>query len=87
MINEHLKKENIFLDDWAAKVSGFIRDGIVDHEFYWKSGIKILFLLKEVNGGHPIYCMAVFRSLCAKISAIPFFPLRFSGHGHNNHHN
>ena len=47
MINEHLKKENIFLDDWAAKVSGFIRDGIVDHEFYWKSGIKILFLLKE----------------------------------------
>ena len=51
MINEHLKKENIFLDDWAAKVSGFIRDGIVDHEFYWKSGIKILFLLKEVNGG------------------------------------
>ena len=51
MINEHLKKENTFLDDWAAKVSGFIRDGIVDHEFYWKSGIKILFLLKEVNGG------------------------------------
>ena len=51
MINEHLKKENTFLDDWAAKVSGFIRDEIVDHEFYWKSGIKILFLLKEVNGG------------------------------------
>ena len=45
MINEYLKKENTFLDDWAAKVSGFIRDGIVDHEFYWKSGIKILFLL------------------------------------------
>ena len=47
MINEHLKRENTFLDDWASKVSCFIRDGIVDHEFYWKSGIKILFLYQN----------------------------------------
>ena len=51
MTNEHLQKENTFLDDWAAKVQGFIRDGIVNHEFYWNSKIRILLLLKEVNGG------------------------------------
>ena len=45
------EQENVFLDDWAAKVSGFVRDGIVNHECYWNSEIKILFLLKEVNGG------------------------------------
>ena len=45
------EKENAFIDDWAAKVPGFIRDGIVNHEYYWNSKIKLLFLLKEVNGG------------------------------------
>lgn len=46
-----MQAENDFLNKWAASASGFIRDGIVNHEKYWNSKVKILFLLKEVNGG------------------------------------
>lgn len=52
-MNICLKKqeENDFLNTWALQAPGFIRDGVVDHEVYWKSKNKVLFLLKEVNGG------------------------------------
>lgn len=43
--------ENKLLDEWAAQVPGFIRDGVVDAEKYCEAPIKILVVLKEVNGG------------------------------------
>lgn len=49
---EELRKaENDFLDSWASSVPGFIRDGIADPEKYCSASVKLLFLLKEVNGG------------------------------------
>lgn len=44
-------KENQLLDEWAKQVSGFIRDGLPNAEQYILSPIRILFVLKEVNGG------------------------------------
>ena len=49
--NELLQKENALLNSWAEKVPGFVKDGIINHGCYWKSAVKILLLLKEVNGG------------------------------------
>ncbi len=45
------EKENDFLDSWASSEEGFIRDGIVNCEEYCNAPIKLLFVLKEVNGG------------------------------------
>lgn len=50
-VDSKIQAENDFLNKWAASAPGFIRDGIVNHEKYWSSKVKILFLLKEVNGG------------------------------------
>lgn len=44
-------KENHLLDQWAKQVPGFIRDGLPNAEQYVLSIIRILFILKEVNGG------------------------------------
>lgn len=46
-----LAQETRLLNEWAAECEGFIRDGIVDAQEYLASKIKLLFLLKEVNGG------------------------------------
>ena len=43
--------ENELLDQWAKTVPGFIRDGLPDAKQYVISRIRILFVLKEVNGG------------------------------------
>ena len=49
---EELKiAENNFLDNWAASVPGFIRDGVANHEKYCSAPVKLVFVLKEVNGG------------------------------------
>lgn len=44
-------EEDKLLNDWASHVDGFIRDGVVDSRAYLASDVKLLFLLKEVNGG------------------------------------
>lgn len=44
-------RENQFLNEWASKVPGFIRDGVVDANEYFACRFKILMLLKEPNGG------------------------------------
>jgi hypothetical protein len=48
---ELLMRENELLDKWAISYPGFIRDGVVNPEQYFAAKIKILYLLKEVNGG------------------------------------
>ena len=48
---ELLKKENQLLDECSENCPGMIRDGLVNPERYIKSKIRILYLLKEVNGG------------------------------------
>jgi hypothetical protein len=48
---ELLMCENELLDRWANNCPGLIRDGVVNPEQYLNSKIKILYLLKEVNGG------------------------------------
>lgn len=45
------EKETQLLNEWAAGCDGFIRDGVVNAEQYLASEIRLLFLLKEVNGG------------------------------------
>lgn len=45
------EKETQLLNEWAAGCDGFIQDGIVNAEQYLASEIRLLFLLKEVNGG------------------------------------
>jgi len=50
-IELQIQQENSFLDEWALSEPNFIRDGIVNPKEYWKEKVKILFLLKEVNGG------------------------------------
>lgn len=44
-------RENQFLDEWASREPGFIRDGVVDVNEYFACRFKILMLLKEPNGG------------------------------------
>ena len=44
-------KENCLLGQWAKQVPGFIYDGLPNAEQYVLSNIRILFILKEVNGG------------------------------------
>ena len=43
--------ENNLLDSWADSVPGFIRDGCANPQKYANSPVKLLFVLKEVNGG------------------------------------
>lgn len=45
------KAENELLDKWADTIPGFIRDGLPDPKKYCSSPVRILFILKEVNGG------------------------------------
>ena len=44
------KSENSLLDLWASSMEGFVRDGIVDYDLYCGAPIRLLFVLKEVNG-------------------------------------
>ena len=46
-----VRKENDLLNEWACSVPGFIRDGVVDAKKYCSAPLKILVVLKEVNGG------------------------------------
>ena len=47
---EIAKKEEEFLEDWGKDIPGFTKDGIVNPEEYINAPLKILILLKEVNG-------------------------------------
>ena len=42
--------ENKLLNEWASYVPGFVRDGIVNYEKYCSASLKLMFVLKEVNG-------------------------------------
>ena len=44
-------EENRLLDEWGSSVPGFIRDGCANPEKYVDAPVKLLFVLKEVNGG------------------------------------
>ncbi len=45
------EQEELLFAEWAAGRPGFIRDGAVDAGRYLASEYKLLYLLKEVNGG------------------------------------
>ena len=45
------EKEKELFDEWKLIVQGFIPDGLVDEESYLASSPKVLYLLKETNGG------------------------------------
>ena len=46
-----IKKEEELFDEWKKERPGFVGDGIVQLDNYLESDFKILYLLKEVNGG------------------------------------
>ena len=50
-VEELIAKEEALLSEWEEYCPGMVKDGLVDAEFYLNSKYKILFLLKEVNGG------------------------------------
>jgi len=43
------EKENSLFDEWRKNREGFVSDGLVDETSYLKSGLKLMFVLKEVN--------------------------------------
>jgi hypothetical protein len=43
--------ENSLFQRWAASREGFVSDGVVDEVSYLSSSPRIVFVLKEVNGG------------------------------------
>lgn len=43
--------EQELLTAWSQDISGFVSDGLADAESYCKAPIRVLYLLKEVNGG------------------------------------
>jgi hypothetical protein len=45
-----IRKEKILFEKWRKKRIDLIEDGVVDEEAYRNSKLKILYLLKEVNG-------------------------------------
>lgn len=45
------EEENLLFKEWKLKRPNFIPDGVVDETCYSESSIKVLFILKEVNGG------------------------------------
>lgn len=45
------KIQNDIFDEWRKKRKNIIPDGIVNIKIYSKAKIKVLYLLKEVNGG------------------------------------
>lgn len=46
-----LDEENALFNVWKNTIEGFIPDGIVNEKSYLASSPKVLYLLKEVNGG------------------------------------
>lgn len=52
MYTKELKeKENNLFEKWKRKRPTLILDGIVDYENYFNNDLKVLYILKEVNGG------------------------------------
>jgi hypothetical protein len=45
------EKEKELFDEWRKKRPKFIPDGVIDEKGYLKSPLKVLYILKEVNGG------------------------------------
>lgn len=41
--------ENLLFDEWHKNREGFVSDGLVDETSYLESGLKLMFVLKEVN--------------------------------------
>ena len=49
LFDEWQEKEKLEYNNENKKI--FVRDGLIDEESYFKAPVKILYLLKEVNGG------------------------------------
>jgi len=45
------EQEEMLFAEWKEKRPGFVDDGVIDESEYLKSCPKIVFILKEVNGG------------------------------------
>ena len=48
---EIIEQETKLFERWKEKRPNLIPDGIVNHDVYMKSSVKVLYILKEVNGG------------------------------------
>lgn len=48
---ELAEKEQQLLDRWAEGAETFVKDGLADAEQYCAAPVRILYVLKEVNGG------------------------------------
>ncbi len=46
------KAENILFEEWKDKRPNLVRDGLVCKDDYLSSSIKVLYILKEANGGN-----------------------------------
>lgn len=45
------EEEELLFKEWRLKRPNLIPDGVIDEQFYNGSSIKVLYILKEVNGG------------------------------------
>ncbi len=48
---EIIERQNSLFEKWKIEREGFIADGVVDEEAYLSSKPRVVYLLKEVNGG------------------------------------
>ncbi len=46
-----MEKQEALFDEWKAECPEIVKDGVVDEAEYLASQVKVLYLLKEVNGG------------------------------------
>jgi|GEM_PF-3149474 len=45
------EKEEVLFEKWGRSTPLLIKDGVADEAAYLKAPVKLLYLLKEVNGG------------------------------------
>jgi hypothetical protein len=45
-----INRETELFEKWSAERPGFVKDGVVDEKSYLDSSLKIMFVLKEING-------------------------------------
>ena len=46
-----IEKQKALFDEWKAECPDIVTDGVINESAYLDAAIKILYLLKEVNGG------------------------------------
>ena len=60
-------EEKRLLDKWANSIPGFIRDGCANPKNYVNAPVKLLFILKEVNGRLKRCLIEVVKNLFEKL--------------------